>query len=56
MSTSNDEHVEAAVAFISGALIGVAITLLFFRIQRRRVVRSRINYDEYNYDGGDLFV
>ena len=56
MSTGNDDKVDAVVAFVSGAIIGVALTLLFVRKQGKRAGGSKENYDDYYYDGGDLFV
>jgi hypothetical protein len=56
MSTGKDDKVDAVVAFVSGAIIGVALTLLFVRMQGKRGFRSEVNYDDYKYDGGDLFV
>jgi len=57
MSTVNDDNAGAVVAFVSGAIIGVAATLLFVRAQRNRALGSKVNdEDYYYYDGGDLFV
>jgi hypothetical protein len=56
MSTGSDDKVEAVVAFVSGAIIGVALTVLFFRKQRNRVIGSQEDYKDYCYDGGDLFI
>lgn len=56
MSTDNDDTGGAVVAFASGVLIGVVATLLFVRIQGNRAIASKAYDDDYNYDGGDLFV
>jgi|OpeIllAssembly_1097287.scaffolds.fasta_scaffold156942_2 hypothetical protein len=56
MTTGRDDKVESVVAFVSGALIGIAVTLLFVRIQRNRTIGYKANYDDYHYDGVDLFV
>jgi hypothetical protein len=56
MSTDNDDTAGAVVAFVSGAIIGVAATLLFVRVQRNRSFGSKAKDDDYYYDGGDLFV
>ncbi len=56
MSTFNDDNADALVAFVSGALIGAAATLLFVRIRGNRDSGSNEYDDEYHYDGGDLFV
>lgn len=57
MSAVNDDNVGAVVAFVSGALIGVAATLLFVRMQEnKRMVGSRANDEDYYYDGGDIFI
>ena len=56
MSTENDDTGEAVVAFVSGILVGFAATLLFVRMRDHRKICSRTYYDDYYYDGGDLFV
>lgn len=57
MSAVNDDNVGAVVAFVSGALIGVAATLLFVRMQEnKRRVGARANDEDYCYDGGDIFI
>ncbi|MHB8709285.1 MAG: hypothetical protein ACYC9I_10460 [Desulfuromonadales bacterium] len=56
MSKVNDDKATAVVTFVSGAIIGVAVTLLFVRMQRNRAVGSKITCEDYNYEGGDLFV
>lgn len=61
MSTANDDTAGAVVAFVSGALIGVAATLFFVRLQNRRGATSSIHGDgkaddDYCYDGGDIFI
>jgi hypothetical protein len=56
MSTENDDTGEAVVAFVSGLLIGCAATLLFMRMRDNRKICSEKYYEDYYYDGGDLFV
>lgn len=56
MSTGHDDKADALVAFASGALIGVALTLLFVRMQKNRASRPSIDREDYHYDGGDLFI
>ena len=56
MATGNDDNTGAVVALVSGALIGIAATFIFLRIQRNRRLRSQAADDDYCYDGGDLFV
>ena len=56
MSTFNDDKVDSVVAFVSGALLGVAVTLLFVKMNRNRHKYSKLDYEDYNYEGGDLFV
>jgi len=56
MSIGNDDTGEAVVAFASGVLIGVAATLLFVKIHNNRSIGSKKNYEDYQYDGGDLFI
>ena len=56
MSTFHDDKVDSVVAFVSGALIGVAVTLLFIRMNRNRYKYTKLDYEDYNYEGGDLFV
>jgi hypothetical protein len=56
MSIVDDDSTETVVAFVSGALIGVAATLLFVRMQRNRGIGSKQDYDDYYYDGGDIFI
>jgi hypothetical protein len=56
MSTENDDTGEAVVAFVSGILVGFAATLLYVRIKDNRKICSETYYDDYYYDGGDLFV
>ena len=57
MAIDNDDKTETVVAFVSGAIIGVAVTLLLVRMQKNRMTASSVFDDEdYYYDGGDLFV
>lgn len=61
MSTANDDNAGAVVAFVSGALIGVAATLLFVRMQNRRgaaahLCNGKTSDNDYCYDGGDIFI
>lgn len=61
MSTANDDNAGAVAAFVSGALIGVAATLLFVRYQSHRggclgMNDNRVNDDDYFFDGGDIFI
>jgi hypothetical protein len=56
MSTENDDSVEALVAFVSGAVVGAAATLLFLRARRNRCGGSAEYDDDYGYDGGDIFI
>ena len=56
MSTDNNDTGEAVVAFVSGVLIGVAASLLFVRMKNRRKTGFDTSYDDYSYEGGDLFV
>lgn len=56
MSTENHDTGEALVAFVSGFLIGVATTVLFVRRQGNRRIGANANYDDYHYDGGDIFI
>lgn len=56
MSIDDGDTGEAAVAFVSGVLIGFAATLLFVRVQRTREIRANACDDDYYYEGGDLFI
>lgn len=56
MSTVDDDNTGAVVAFVSGALIGIAATLLFVRAQQNRTKSSKSHGDDYYYDGGDIFI
>lgn len=56
MSLDHDDSGEALVAFISGALIGAAATVLFLRMRHNRALASAARDEDYYYDGGDLFV
>jgi hypothetical protein len=56
MATGNDDKADAVVALVTGAIIGVAVTLLFIRMQRKRAIGSKAAADDYYYDGGDLFI
>jgi hypothetical protein len=56
MATGKIDKTEAVVAFAAGAIIGVAIALLFVRAQSKRVVGSNLDEDDYYYEGGDLFI
>jgi hypothetical protein len=55
-STGNEDTGEAVVAFVSGVLVGFAAILLYVRIQHSRKTDLREYYEDYYYDGGDLFV
>jgi hypothetical protein len=56
MSKLDDDNAGVLVAFVSGALLGAAATLLFVRIQSNRVCGLKEYDDDYYYEGGDLFV
>ncbi|MCM2264836.1 MAG: hypothetical protein NDI73_06535 [Desulfuromonadales bacterium] len=56
MTTDKNDNVDSVVAFVSGAIIGVAVTLLFVRMQGKCAIGSKTNDEDYYYDGGDLFV
>lgn len=58
MSTCHDheEQTDALVAFVTGALICGAATLLYLRVRRNRARAARAHDDDYAYEGGDLFV
>ncbi|GEM_PF-4167878 len=56
MSIGHDETTETLVAFVSGALIGAAATLLMVRMRRNRDASLSAENDDYCYDGGDLFI
>lgn len=56
MSTDNDHNVDPVVAFVSGTIIGVAVTLLLVRMQGKLALGSKANDEGYYYDGGDLFI
>lgn len=56
MSIGSDDKADAVVAFASGAIIGVALTLLFVRMQKKRGSGSNRTREDYVYDGGDLFI
>lgn len=56
MSDGIDDTTETLVAFVSGALIGAAATLLYVRMKRNKLAGANSGEDEYCYDGGDLFV
>jgi hypothetical protein len=56
MSIGDEDTGEAAVAFVSGVLVGFAATLLFVRVQRNRKIRANAHDDDYYYEGGDLFI
>lgn len=56
MSEGIDDTTETLVAFVSGALIGAAATLLYVRMKRNRRAGVNDGDDDYCYDGGDLFV
>jgi hypothetical protein len=56
MSTVDDDNTGAVVAFVSGALIGIAATLLFVKAQQKRAMAAKANGDDYYYDGGDIFI
>lgn len=56
MSAGTDETTETLIAFVSGALIAAAATLLVVRMRRNKAVGMRAADDEYCYDGGDLFI
>jgi hypothetical protein len=56
MSTVDDDNTGSVVAFVSGALIGIAATLLFVRAQRQRASAAKAHGDDYYYDGGDIFI
>ena len=56
MATGNDDKADAVVALVSGALIGVAVTLLILRLRRNRAAGSQTDNDGHHYDGVDLFI
>lgn len=56
MSIGRDDKADAVVALVSGAILGVALALLFVRMQGRRVADAETGYDDYRFEGGDLFV
>jgi hypothetical protein len=56
MPAEHDEATEALIAFVSGALIGAAATLLAIRMRRNKATGLNASHDDYCYDGGDLFV
>lgn len=56
MSDGHDETTETLLAFVSGALIGAAATLLMVRMYRNRTAGLESREDDYSYEGGDLFV
>lgn len=56
MSTVDDDNTGTVVAFVSGALIGIAATLLFVKAQQNRAMAGKANGDDYYYDGGDIFI
>lgn len=56
MPIGNDDKADAVVAFASGAIIGVALALLFVRMQKKRCGGTKKTHEDYYYDGGDLFV
>ena len=56
MSTDKNDTGEAVVAFVSGILIGAAASLLFVRMKNQRKPGFDTDYDDYSYEGGDLFV
>lgn len=61
MSIVKDDAAGAVAAFVSGAIVGVAATLLFVRLHSRRD-SSAIPHgngegsDDYLFDGGDIFI
>lgn len=56
MSTVHEDTGEAAVALVSGILIGFAATLLFVKIRSNRAIRAAEADEDYFYEGGDLFI
>jgi ABC-type uncharacterized transport system permease subunit len=56
MSTGVDETTESLIAFVSGALLGAAATLLYIRMQRNKLHGANPGEEDYCYDGGDLFI
>ncbi len=56
MSTGVDETTESLIAFVSGALIGAAATLLYVRMQRNKRDGANSGEEDYCYEGGDLFI
>jgi len=56
MSAGNDESTETLIAFVSGALIAAAATLLVVRMRRNKAMCLNGNDKDYCYDGGDLFI
>ena len=56
MSPGNDETTDALIAFVSGALIAAAATLLVVRMRRNKAMGINENEEDYCYDGGDLFI
>lgn len=56
MSTGHDDRVDAFVALAAGAIIGIAVTFLFVRMQSRRGIGKNANDEDYYYEGGDLFI
>ncbi len=56
MSTVHDEKSGATAVFVSGAIIGAAIALLFVRMQNKRAADAKLCHDDYYVEGGDMFV
>ena len=56
MSAENDETTDTLIAFVSGALIAAAATLLVVRMRRNKAMWISEADNDYCYDGGDLFI
>lgn len=56
MCAEHDDTTDTLIAFVSGALIAAAATLLVVRLRRNKAVGMNAADDDYCYDGGDLFI